>query len=55
MNNKNLELCFNLIVIGIEWMYTEKTVSLNQKNIPLIYDQWKNFFELKKLFFDPKK
>ena len=28
--------------------YTEKTVSLNQRNISLIYGQRKNFFELKK-------
>ena len=40
---------------------TEKTVSLNQRNISLIYGQRKNFFELKKVlliqknFFDPKK
>ena len=29
---------------------TEKTVSLNQRNISLIYGQRKNFFELKKVF-----
>ena len=39
----------------------EKIVSLNKRNISLIYGQWKNFFELKKVllikknFFDPKK
>ena len=28
--------------------YTQKTVSLNQRNTSLIYGQRKNFFELKK-------
>ena len=38
-----------------------KTISLNQKNISLIYVQRKNFLELKKVllfqekFYDPKK
>ena len=32
----------------------EKTVSLNQRNISLIYGQWKNFFELKKFFLIQK-
>ena len=29
---------------------TQKTVSLNQRNISLIYGQRRNFFELEKLF-----
>ena len=32
------------------FIYTEKKVSLNQRNISLIYGQRKNFFELKKVF-----
>ena len=40
--NKNLK-----IVLGKT--YTEKTVSFNQRNIFLLYDQWKNFFEAKKV------
>ena len=35
-------------------MYTEKTVSLNQRNIPLIYSQRKIFFELKKVLLIQK-
>ena len=35
-------------------MYTEKTVSLNRRNISLIYDQRKNFFKLKKVFLIQK-
>ena len=35
--------------------YTEKTVSLNQKNISLICDQRKNFFEFKKVLLVQKK
>ena len=35
--------------------YTEKTVSLNQRNISLIYGQRKNFFELKKFLVIQKK
>ena len=33
---------------------TEKTVSLNQRNISLIYGQRKNFFELKKVLLIQK-
>ena len=34
--------------------YTAKTVFFNQKNIPLIYGQRKNFFELKKVLLIQK-
>ena len=34
---------------------TEKTVSLNQRYISLIYGQRKNFFELKKVLLIKKK
>ena len=41
--------------------YTQKTVSLNQRNILFIFDQRQNLFDLKKVyckqmyFFGPKK
>ena len=35
-------------------IHTEKTVSLNQRNISLIYGQRKNFFELKKVLLIKK-
>ena len=56
---------FNLNVTAVcnvyKRNYTEKTVSLNQRNISLIHGERENFFELKKVlltqkkFFDPKK
>ena len=36
-------------------IYTEKTVSLNQRNISLIYGQSKNFFKSKKVLLIKKK
>ena len=33
---------------------TQKSVSLNQRNISMIYGQRKNFFELKKILLIPK-
>ena len=38
----------------IEREYTQKKVSLNQRNISLIYDQRKNFFELKEVLLIEK-
>ena len=35
-------------------VYTQKTVSLNQRNISFIYGQRKNFFELKKVLLIQK-
>ena len=35
--------------------YTQKAVSLNHRNISLIYGQWKNFFEIKKVSLIQKK
>ena len=35
-------------------MHIEKTVSLNQRIISLIYGQRKNFYELKKVLLIPK-
>ena len=37
------------------YKYTKKTVSLNQRNISLIYGQRKNFIELKKVLLIQKK
>ena len=39
----------NRFVYYEKLIYTQKTVSLNQRKISLIYDQRKNFFELKKV------
>ena len=36
-------------------MHTEKTVSLNLRNISVIYSQRKKFFELKKVLLIQKK
>ena len=38
-----------------DFFYTEKIVSLNQRNISLIYGQGKNFFESKKVLLIQKK
>ena len=35
-------------------LYTQKIVSLNQRNIPMIYGQRKNVFELKKVLLIQK-
>ena len=35
-------------------LHTQKTVSLNQRNISFIYGQRKNFFELKQVFLVQK-
>ena len=55
------QMCENVMENFIKKVCTEETVSLNQRNISLIYGQRKNFFELKKVllikknFFDSKK
>ena len=48
-----LALILNFVGV-LSGLYTENTVSLNQRNIFLIYGQRKNFIELKKVLLIQK-